>query len=111
MARARNRISKRLISRITADFGDASATSVLDALGALELPFDGGEVSERILGAIVLQSGGDLAQFDEAVGLAKADWRDLLVAADLANEDWPMKLDQRLGPGRRPSIWSRRRTT
>jgi hypothetical protein len=70
---------------------------VLDALGALEVPFDGGEVPERILGAIVLRSRGDAQQFDEAVGLAKLDWRDLLVAAELANEDWPLKLDHLLG--------------
>lgn len=25
------------------------------------------------------------------------DWRDILLAADLANEDWPARLDQELG--------------
>ena len=46
--------------------------------------------------------------------LARADWRDVLVAAGLADEDWRHKLDAELRPGmtRRARVWAflKRRT-
>ena len=43
----------------------------------------------RVHLAILKLSKGDLAEFRRAVGLARRDWRDVLVAAGLANGDWP----------------------
>jgi len=31
------------------------------------------------------------------LNVAKADWRDVLMAAGLADEDWPARLDAALG--------------
>lgn len=56
---------------------------------------------ERLQAAIVLSAGGSTSRLQEAVALAELDWRDLLVGAGLANEDWPTRLDRELGP-RRP---------
>ena len=39
------------------------------------------ELLERIRIAVLKESDGSLEQFDEAIKLAKIDWRDLLVAA------------------------------
>jgi hypothetical protein len=47
--------------------------------------------------AIVLWSGGDLARLSDAVALAAADWRDVLMRADLADGDWSLRLDAELG--------------
>ena len=54
--------------------------------------------SERLQAAIVLLAGGSFIRVREAVQLALTDWRDLLVAAELAHEDWPDRLLAELGP-------------
>jgi hypothetical protein len=91
----------RLERRIRRDFPEPGA-----AHGALhllaELPRRAGYdhdvlASERIQAAIVLLADGDIARLRQAVDLAMADWRDLLVAAGLASEDWPGRLDRELG--------------
>ncbi len=41
---------------------------------------------------------GDPRRFEEAVRLAEHDWRDLLVAAELADGRFPAHLDRLLGP-------------
>jgi hypothetical protein len=53
---------------------------------------------ERVQAAAVLLAGGSLAELREAVVLGRTDWRDLLVAAGLAHDDWPARLDEALGP-------------
>ncbi len=53
--------------------------------------------SERVQAGIVLWSGGDMARLHDAVALAGVDWRDVLMRADLADEDWPSRLDAELG--------------
>jgi hypothetical protein len=42
----------------------------------------------RIQLAIVKLAAGDLARFHAAIAAAKQDWRDVLVAAGLANAEW-----------------------
>jgi hypothetical protein len=94
--------STRLEGRIRRDFpAPGAANGILTALD--RLPGEAGYDeeffrSERIRAAIVLLADGDLSHFRKAVELAKADWRDLLVAAGLAHEDWPARLDEALGP-------------
>src|SRR5205823_1404882 len=90
---SRNRISPRLRRRVRQDFG-LRAGRVLYTLGHVEFPMDHGEVTERLQAATVLLANGDLDRFDREIALGKTDWRDLLVAADLAHDDWPEKLDR-----------------
>ena len=52
---------------------------------------------ERVQAAIVVWSGGDMVRLHDAVALAGADRRDVLVRADLADEDWASRLDAELG--------------
>jgi hypothetical protein len=87
----------RLERRVSRDFEESSARTVLLTLADLaETSTDTEFGTERIQGAIVLLAGGDLGRFHDACDLARADWRDLLVAAGLAHEDWPAKLDTEL---------------
>jgi hypothetical protein len=92
----------RLERRIRHDFpAPGSANGIITALDRLphEAGYDAEHLrSERIRAAIVLLADGDLSHFREAVELAKTDWRDLLVAAGLAHADWPLRLDEALGP-------------
>ena len=53
--------------------------------------------SERVQAAIVLVAGGEIGRLRQMLDLATADWRDLLVAAGLAHDDWPQRLTAELG--------------
>jgi len=92
----------RLEKRIQHDFpAPGAANGIITALDRLPEEAGYGEDclrSERVRAAIVLLANGTLSGFREAVELAKTDWRDLLVAAELAHEDWPARLDDALGP-------------
>ncbi len=85
-------LTDRVTQRIQADFpgpGDAAEVAKL-VLEASD--------TERVQAGIVLVAGGRLDALVDAVELARLGWRDLLVAAGLANADWPDQLDARLGP-------------
>ena len=70
-----------------------------DAVESLDLSQWDAHALERIQAAIVLGAGGDLAGVRAMRDLALQDWCDALVAADLAGQDWPERLDAELGSG------------
>jgi hypothetical protein len=84
-------MSPRLRRRVQSDFPVAGGAEEVERLVA-----DAND-SERIQAAIVLWSGGDMARLQDAVALARTDWRDVLVRAHLADEDWSSRLDAELG--------------
>ncbi len=92
----------RLQRRILRDFPEpGSAAEILVALDRMaeEATYSKDYFeSERVKAAIVLLANGSPTEFRRAVNLAKRDWRNVLVYADLANEDWPARLDTELGP-------------
>lgn len=83
----------RLTRRVHADFG-ADAELVLAALAELSAYAS----SERVQAAVVKLARGDLGRLDRQLQEARIDWRDVLVPAGLAHEDWPEQLDTYLGP-------------
>lgn len=83
----------RLARRVKNDFG-ADAELVLAALSELS---DVPGVNERVQAAVVMLAKGDLGRLDRQLQEARIDWRDVLVAAGLAHEDWPERLDDYLG--------------
>lgn len=91
----------RLERRIQRDFPKpGSADGVLRLLADLprRAGYDGEMfASERAQAAIVLLAAGDLGRLRQMLDLAASDWRDLLVAVGLADEDWPEQLDSELG--------------
>jgi len=84
-------VTPRLARRIASDFPDAAAAAEVAHLVAEAANW------ERVQAAIVLSAGGDLRAVHDGAALATTDWRDVLVNADLANEDWPARLDAELG--------------
>lgn len=92
----------RLERRIRRDFPEpGSASEILRILDALPdaAGYDKENLrSERIRAAIVLFAGGDITKFRQAVELAKVDWRDVLIAGELADADWAVSFDAELGP-------------
>lgn len=95
------RVSPRLEARVRRDFEAGSVDLVLVRLAELDLPGIGSDVArERIHAAVVLLARGRWAAFEQQALLAQADWRDVLVSAGLADDDWPQRLDEQLGAAR-----------
>ncbi|MBV9486690.1 MAG: hypothetical protein JO246_11605 [Frankiaceae bacterium] len=90
-------MTPRLRRWVLANFEPGSAERVLDQLDDLPDIVVGGQASERIQACLVIRTGGDWNDFQRRLALAKLDWRDALVAADLADADWPQRLDAVLG--------------
>ena len=92
-------MSDRLTRWVLRNFAAGAAERVLETLASLPrhiTPWDG-PPRERIQAALVLRTDGDWHRFQDMVQLEEQDWRDALVAADLAHEDWPDRLDAKLG--------------
>ena len=90
-------VSPRLTRWIEQNFEAGTAEPVLAALRELPLQTQGSQSIERIQAALVIRSQGEWCRFQEMLALVDTDWRDALVAADLADADWPMRLDAVLG--------------
>ena len=70
---------------------------IVHRLSRLSVPLQD-EPEERILAAIAVLGESDPRRFEEAIRLAQVDWRDVLVAAELADGRFPARLDELLGP-------------
>ena len=90
--------TERLLLRIRRDFSPKDAAEVIGWLDGLRDTF-GHPYSERIQAALVLTASGDLRQFVAGARQRRIDWRDVLVSACLADEDWRERLDAELSPG------------
>ena len=66
---------------------------VLRRLATERLPMERSGPPSRVHIAVVWLSGGDLRRFDGELRAAARDWRDTLLAAGLANEDWKSVLN------------------
>jgi hypothetical protein len=88
----------RLSRRVRRDFPEpGSADEVLRLLSGLVWFPDHPAHSERVQAAVVILARGNVGRLKANLSLATTDWRDVLVAAGLANEDWPSRLDAELG--------------
>lgn len=95
----------RLHRRIRRDFPEpGSAEEIMRLLAEVprrtgsETPRSETLRSERVQAAIILLAQGNVHRFRHAATSATEDWRDVLVAAGLAHDDWPAVLDRELGP-------------
>jgi hypothetical protein len=93
-------LTERLRRRVDRDFG-AGAPAIAAALERVDLgdwrstqPPVG---RERVLAAVLVLMRGEPARLDRCVRIAERDWRDALVWADLAQPDWPERLEAYLG--------------
>ena len=91
-------LTKRIERYVRKDFDASEADLVLDALAEWRISYEPEPPGERLIAAVVFMADGRLEGVDEAFRLADQDWRDLLVAGELAHGDWPEQLDARLGP-------------
>jgi len=87
----------RLSRRVHEDFAGDDAELVMSLLRDLA-GMPGPAVGERVQAAVVKLSLGDLSRLDAQLAEVRMDWRDVLVAAGFAGEDWRERLDEYLGP-------------
>jgi hypothetical protein len=96
-------LTERLRRRVERDFaaGELSGGAI-DSLERVDLgdwlstqPPDG---RERVLAAILVIARGDSERLASAIETAERDWRDALVWGELAQPDWPVRLEVFLGP-------------
>lgn len=96
-------VSERVRRRVRRDFPhqDEQVIEALAGLTVREFPKEPRDsiALERIQVAALVLARGDLPKLDEAVVLGHKDWRDLLVAAGLADEGWRERVDAELTPG------------
>jgi hypothetical protein len=95
-------ISTRLQRRVHADFPHCPnvVTAALAELTREVFPSEARDSLpiERIQLAALVAAEGDLGRLDDALVLGRQDWRDLLVAAGLADEDWQERMASELRP-------------
>lgn len=82
----------RLLKRIREEFAPGTAEEVIRRLHALPEEQYGGQGAERIQAALVFVSRGAWSRFVAGLSLLEQDWRDVLVRAGLADDDWPAVL-------------------
>jgi hypothetical protein len=90
-------LTPRLRKRIEHDFLPGPAKYVLSYLEGLSDSEYGGQGRERIQAALVLASRGRRDRFESMVQLLRMDWRDVLMAGGVGDDDWRAVLDRELG--------------
>jgi hypothetical protein len=89
-------LSPRIAARVGRDFRGGRTGQATYLLENLSLGSMTPRGFERICGAILIVADGDLDRLLRAAYDAEMDWRDVLVAAGLENDDWPARLDAAL---------------
>lgn len=82
------KLKPSVLSEIERTFAPEHVGQVLEQLAARELPMERSAPAPRVHVAILWLAKGDLKRFKYELEGACCDWRDTLVAAGLANEDW-----------------------
>lgn len=89
-------VSARIRRRIARDFAPAERNGVERTLASL-LPASDAPGRERIQAAVLIVAAGRMDRLERQVREVDIDWRDVLMAADLGFDDWPMRVDAFLG--------------
>lgn len=88
-------VSARIARRVWEDFG-TSADHITDSLKRLSIV---GRVDhERLIAAMPIGARRDRHALDQAVALAKVDWRDVLMYTGMEQQGWERQLDEQVGP-------------
>ena len=80
-------LTPRLRNRIRRDFPAGTADGVARRLTGLAAEAFGGQDQERVMAAVVPASAGQWERFLAVIRLVTLDWRNVLVAGELADAD------------------------
>ncbi|MFC9055140.1 hypothetical protein [Streptomyces anthocyanicus] len=89
-------ITSRIAAKLEGQYG-AEASTAATLLEEAEGRMFHEAAEEKITAAVVILADGNVDKFLGAIELMETDWRDLLIAAELAHADWPSKLDDIFG--------------
>jgi len=84
-----------IVKEIQRSFAAGDRDYVSEKLASTGLPMGAVAPPPRVHAGILFLAKGNRAKFDEVLSSACADWRDTLVAAGLANQNWKLVLDKR----------------
>jgi hypothetical protein len=94
-------MSGRVLARVDADFAPSDRPVAVDLIRSVDLDYWKIALSasgrDRLAAAMLILAAAQMEGLRKAVALANQDWRDLLVAAGLAQPDWPERVDAFLG--------------
>lgn len=91
------RISPRLAEYVRRSFSDGDSRILLHAIEILDTEYIDNQGEERIGLAMAILVGRGIDP-DKVLGSAQRDWRDLLMGAGLADEDWETVMSAYLEP-------------
>ncbi|MFG2869531.1 hypothetical protein [Streptomyces sp. NPDC048338] len=91
-------ITSRIAARIEDQYG-VEANSVSSLLKEAEEKVFHEAAEEKITAAVIILADGNVGKLIDAIELMETDWRDLLIAAELAHADWPSTLNDIFGTG------------
>jgi len=84
-----------ILDEVRRSFSAEHRDYVTTKLANTGLPLGAVAPPPRVHAAILWLARGDRRRFDDALAGACANWRDTLVAAGLANQNWKLVLDKR----------------
>ncbi|WP_030259805.1 hypothetical protein [Streptomyces violens] len=92
-------LSARIVRHIRKEFPEDQSETVAQLLEEVIEPITEGNVmfQERVAAAAVICSQGDLDEFFAVLEEVRADWRDVLVAAGLADAQWKQLINEKFG--------------
>lgn len=94
----KRQITEMVRLEVSKSFGSDDASIVISELEAAELPQIANNV-ERVHLALIYLSRANLSTFRELLKEARSDWRDTLIGAGLAGENWRDVLRNRTSKG------------
>ena len=93
------KVSRTIEEKVREIFSLQDAAVALAALSAVEMPLSNSEwptTRDRVQAAILVLSNSQIDRLLKEVSASQVDWRDTLMGAGLAGNDWPL-VAQRLG--------------
>jgi hypothetical protein len=97
-------VSKRVAARVARDYPVEVQQDVIELLDSICRSswriFASDDGRDRVQAAVLKLAGGNIDTLLNAAGEVERDWRDVLVAAGLENEDWPARVAAILGEPR-----------
>jgi len=93
-------VSQRAKSYIENNFSPSESRILENELASLEgeVSERGGEFSERIASSIIILAKRNFDNLGRVITSTKSDWRDVLLASGLDNDDWRLGVEALLGP-------------
>ncbi|MFJ7415613.1 hypothetical protein ACIQWZ_33145 [Streptomyces sp. NPDC098077] len=89
-------ITSRIADKLEGQYG-VDAGLIFSLLEEAERRVFNEAAEEKVTAAVVIVADGSADKLLDAIELMEADWRDLLIAADLACADWPARLNDVFG--------------